>query len=410
MGMLQQFSSSKLKLRVLRTQPAMDQGRKGIIMSDPMGISDHMVFVPGPLTLLLPLLDGTRNIPTLKTGFELRTGFPITDMTIAQVVRQLDEALFLENERFSLVYTGVLNEYRSAVSRPPVLSGMCCPVEPVELGAFLDSYLEQPGNNKQKCPAGIKGIISPHIDYERGGNIYAKVWSQAKKALRGTELIVILGTDHNDIEANITLTYQSYETPWGIVATDKQAIDELAGELGERIFKYELHHRKEHSIEAALIWAHHLLKDTQHEVLPILCGSFQQFIDSKESPSDENIIRSTIEFIRRLTGRRRTVIVAAADLAHQGPVFGDPQPLDMVGRARMAKHDEELVSVMCRGNAEEFFALIREEGDSRHVCGVSPIYMALSALSGASGTPVGYAQCPASEDSTSMVSICGILY
>lgn len=408
--MLQEFASSELKLRVLRTQPVIDQGRKGIAISDPMAISDKMVFVPGPLTLLLPLLDGTRDIPMLKTGFELRTGFPISDMTIEQVVQQLDEALFLDNERFSQAYSGVLNEYRSAVSRPPVLTGMCCPVEPVELRTFLDSYLEQPGNKKQKCPAGIKGIISPHIDYGRGGNIYAKVWSQAKQALSGTELIIILGTDHNDIEANITLTYQSYETPWGIVATDKQAVDELAGELGEKIFKYELHHRKEHSIEAALIWAHHLLKDTQYKVLPVLCGSFQQFIDSGENPSEENVIRSTIEFLKRLAGRRRTVIVAAADLAHQGPVFGDPRPLDLVGRARMAKYDEELVSVMCRGNAEDFFTLIRDEGDSRHVCGVSPIYMALSALSGAEGTPVGYAQCPASEDATSMVSICGILY
>lgn len=408
--MLQEFAPSELKLRVLRTQPAIDQGRKGIVISDPMGISDKMVFVPGPLTLLLPLLDGTRDIPSLKTGFELRTGFPIGNMTVEQVVQQFDEALFLDNERFYRAYTEVLNEYRSGASRPPVLTGMCCPIDPVELGTFLDAYLEQPCNKKQKCPSGIKGIISPHIDYERGGNIYAKVWSQAKVALQDTELLIILGTDHNDVEANITLTYQSYETPWGVVATDKQAVDELAGELSESIFKYELHHRKEHSIEAALIWAHHLLKDAKYEMLPVLCGSFQQFIDSGENPSDEKDIRSTIDFLKSLSGQRRTMIVAAADLAHQGPAFGDPQPLDVVGRARMAKHDEELIATMCSGNAAEFFTLIREEGDSRHVCGLSPIYMMLSVLSGAEGTPMGYAQCPASEDSTSMVSICGILY
>ena len=59
---------------------------------------------------------------------------------------------------------------------------------------------------------------------------------------------------------------------------------------------------------------------------------------------------------------------------------------------------------------EDFFSIIKNEGDSRHVCGVSPIYIALSALSGATGKFMGYAQCPASEDETSMVSICGILY
>jgi hypothetical protein len=220
---------------------------------------------------------------------------------------------------------------------------------------------------------------------------------------------VILGTDHNDIETNITLTYQSYETPWGIVPTSKKVVEEFADELGEEVFKYEMNHRKEHSIEAALIWAHHLLRDRECEVLPILCGSFQPVIDTGESPASKTVIQTTIDILKRLARRRRIFIVAAADLAHQGPVFGDPQPLDMLGLNRMAKHDEELIDIMCRGNAEDFFSVIRKEGDSRHVCGVSPIYIALSAL-GTGGRFVGYEQCPASEDATSMVSICGILY
>jgi AmmeMemoRadiSam system protein B len=407
--MQQQFTSTEIKLRVVRTQPVIDQGRRGIVISDPMGISDEMVFVPGPLTLLLPLMDGTRDLATLKTGFELRTGTTISAMTIEQVVSKLDEALFLENERFNRAYAEALNEYRSASSRPPVLTGMCCPLEPDELHKFLDSYLSEAGNAENKYPDDVKGMISPHIDYARGGEIYAKVWSRANEALRNADLIVILGTDHNDIEANITLTYQSYETPWGIIPTPKKLVDEFASELGEGIFKCEMHHRKEHSIEAALIWAHHLLRDRECEVLPILCGSFQPMIDTGGSPASETAIQTTIGILKRLAHRRRTFIVAAADLAHQGPVFGDPQPLDLLGRHRMVKHDEELINIMCRGNAEDFFSVIHEEGDSRHVCGVSPIYIALSAL-GTEGRFIGYEQCPASEDATSMVSICGILY
>ena len=214
--MQQQFTPPEIKLRVVHTQPAIEKGRRGIVLSDPMGISNDMVFVPGPLTLLLPLMDGTRDLATLKTGFELRTGTTIGAMTVEQVVSKLDEALFLENERFNRAYAEALNEYRSAPSRPPVLTGMCCPLEPNELHEFLDSHLSEAGNGGDKYPDDIKGMISPHIDYARGGDIYAKVWSRAKDALHQTDLIVILGTDHNDIEANITPTYQSYETPWGI--------------------------------------------------------------------------------------------------------------------------------------------------------------------------------------------------
>ena len=86
--MLQQFDSTEIKLRVVRTQPVINHGRKGIVISDPMGISDEMVFVPGPLTLLLPLMDGTRDLETLKTGFELHTGNAISAMTVEQVVKK----------------------------------------------------------------------------------------------------------------------------------------------------------------------------------------------------------------------------------------------------------------------------------------------------------------------------------
>ena len=60
--MQQQFASSEIKLRIVNTQPIIDKGRRGIVISDPMGISNEMVFVPGSLTLLLPLMDGTRDL------------------------------------------------------------------------------------------------------------------------------------------------------------------------------------------------------------------------------------------------------------------------------------------------------------------------------------------------------------
>ena len=114
--------------------------------------------------------------------------------------------------------------------------------------------------------------------------------------------------------------------------------------------------------------------------------------------------------VKRLVERKRTLIVAAADLAHVGPVFGDPLPLDFVGHAKLAKDDEQLLDIMSRGRADEFLTEIRRDGDRRHICGVPPIYVTMSVLSGATGVSVGYAQCPASEDETSVVSICGMLY
>ena len=403
----------KLKLREIRTQPAMQRGQTGILLTDPLHLSDKAFFIPDSLAGLLILMDGTRDIGTLRTGFELRTGIPLNGSLLEQLISQLDEAFFLDNERYAQAYEIALRDYRAGISRPPILAGKCYPSDSGELTAFLKQYFDQAENDSIEHPgkAGeVRGLICPHIDFERGAHIYAKVWAQAKAAVRQAELVVILGTDHNEATGKITLTRQNYETPWGIIPTAKEIVQELVDEIGDDALLCELHHRGEHSIEAAAIWLHYLLGDEPCDSLPILCGSFQPFIEQCQSPRKATHIESTIEVLKRVSNRYRTLIVAAADLAHMGPVFGDPFALDMVGRARMAEQDEELMAVIDRGNAEDFFAMISAERDRRHICGVPPIYIALSILDGIEGTTLGYAQCPASDDGTSSVSICGTIF
>jgi hypothetical protein len=93
-----------------------------------------------------------------------------------------------------------------------------------------------------------------------------------------------------------------------------------------------------------------------------------------------------------------------------GPVFGDPFKLDVAGLDRMAEQDEELITVINKGNAEDFFTIISGDRDCRHICGVPPIYITLSVLDGIEGTTVGYLQCPASDDGSSSVSIFGTIF
>ena len=400
----------KPKLREVGTQPTVSRGQPGILLSDPLGISQKTLFIPGPLTPILALLDGTRDIGTLKAGFELRTGVPLGTAILEQLVSELDEALFLDNERFTQAYATATDDFRSAASRPPILVGQCCPADAGELGTFLQQYLDQVENEDLNSLGEVKGLISPHIDFVRGGPIYAKVWAKAKTAIRQAELVVILGTDHADGEGGVTLTRQNYETPWGIIPTDQDVVTEIARETGDEVFHHEIHHRLEHSVEAAIIWLHYLLGSRRCYVLPILCGSFQSFIKLGQSPAQSAPISATVKTLKREAARRRTIIVAAADLAHVGPAFGDSSPVDLAGRAQLAAQDKRLIDILSRGQAEDFFEEIKNDGDRRHICGTPPIYIALSVLSGVKGLSLGYAQCPASEDATSLVSICGLLY
>ena len=113
--------------------------------------------------------------------------------------------------------------------------------------------------------------------------------------------------------------------------------------------------------------------------------------------------------LRIVCSQKRSIIVAAGDLAHMGPAFGDSYPVDLAGRARMITRDQQLLDIMSGGKAEDLFTEILNERNRRNICGFAPIYHALSVL-GVSGTQLGYEQCPASANGDSLVSICGMLY
>jgi predicted class III extradiol MEMO1 family dioxygenase len=106
---------------------------------------------------------------------------------------------------------------------------------------------------------------------------------------------------------------------------------------------------------------------------------------------------------------RQTLVVAAADLAHVGPAFGDPYGVDFVGRAQLRNADERLLAPVYDGDANAFFEVLKAEGDRRNVCGLPPIYLTLRLLESTKGEPAGYALCPADPPGTSFVTIAGVV-
>jgi len=119
---------------------------------------------------------------------------------------------------------------------------------------------------------------------------------------------------------------------------------------------------------------------------------------------------AAIEALRAATTSSRTIVVAAADLAHVGPAFGDPYPVNGVGKADISIADTKLLDTIARGDPDGLFTQVREEGDRRRICGLSPIYLALKLLGEVTGEVTGYAQCPADQLEASWVSICGIVF
>lgn len=402
------------KLRSIDVRPFEDQGRPLLLVRDPLGLSDLTVVMPRVLAPLLALLDGSRDPVALRAALLVRSGLDVPEDTIQQLVDHLDNALLLDNARYQEAHAEAVRSFRTAEFRTPALAGGGYPSDAAELRQRLDAYLAAvPMDHWNTDGHGtVVGLVSPHIDYQRGGPVYAQVWTAATSAVRAADMVIVFGTDHNASRSLITLTRQNYATPYGTLPTPVPAVDLLAAAIGEEAaFAEEINHQREHSIELAVTWLHHVRDGQPCEVLPILCGSFQQFIDQQRSPADDPVLNAALVALRSITASRRVVVVAAADLAHVGPAFGDPFPIDYVRFLRLEAADEMLIQTVLHGDAEAFYQTIAHEGNRRNVCGVPPIYMALHTLgSGAVGQMTAYDRCQADAQNTSFVSICGVVF
>ncbi len=400
------------KLRAIDVRPYIQNGEVHFLLRDPLQLTEKGVIIPRPLAPLLALCDGTRDGDGLRAALAVRYGVRVGPDVMQQLLTAFDEALLLDNDRFAQAQTAALTEYRGAAFRAPGLAGQSYPAEVEELRSALASYLDEGEAPLEKPERGedVRGLISPHIDYARGGPVYAQVWKRAEEAVRAADLVILLGTDHWGRDGAFTLTYQSYGTPFGVLPTARDVVEQLSDVLGgEAAFADEFHHQGEHSIELAAVWLHHARGGDPCEIVPILCGSFGHFVQGKADPAQDAALNGLVEALQSVMASRQTLVVAAADLAHVGPAF-DGEPLDVLDRARLRAADDEIIERMVAGDAGGFFAAIQRDGDRRNVCGLPPIYVALRALDPVQGEQVAYAHCPADQNGTSVVSICGLLF
>ncbi len=397
------------KLRAVDARPLLHDGRPSILLRDPLQLSDSTVIISRQLGPILALCDGTRDVGGLSASLAVRYGLRADTTQLAQLVTVLDDALLLENARFAQAHARALAEYRQAPFRPPASAGRSYPADPGKLHRMLDGYLADVQDESPRS-GDVRGLVCPHIDYPRGGPVYAKTWKPVADAAREADLVILLGTDHFGDGGLVTLTRQHYATPWGVLPTAQGVVDALAEAVGqEAAFAGELAHRSEHSIELAAVWLHHIREGRPCEMVPILCGSFAPFVWNETGPEDDPTLDALADALKQATAGRRTLIVAAGDLAHVGPAFGG-QPVDMMGRARLKAADNELIERTCAGDADGFFAAIKRVDDRNNVCGLPPIYLALRTLGPVEGERVAYDLCPADQNGTSLVSVCGVVF
>lgn len=400
----------KPKLRNVNVQRITHQGQPVFLIQDGLRLSESAILLPQALGPFAILCDGDHTLPEMQASLEVRFGLRLTRSMLENLVQQFDQALLLESETFHQAKQKAIELFRAAPHREPALAGLSYPSDPDELRQLLQKYLDDVRDDVPLSPASSRGIISPHIDYPRGGPVYAQGWASAAQAIREAELIILFGTDHNGDFGTLTPTPQNYASPLGVMPTDRDIVDRLAEALGsERAFADELHHRAEHSIELVLVWLQYMRHEKPCPVVPILAGSFYHFMIGQADINNETAYRDVINILQAEMKQRRTVVVASGDLAHLGPAFGEP-PMSKAEHARMQVDDESLLQSLGQGDAESFFEFMQAGQFERNVCGLAPFYFTLQTLGATQGQTIAYDRCPADSANTSFVSVCGLVW
>ncbi|HUE75206.1 MAG TPA: AmmeMemoRadiSam system protein B, partial [Chloroflexota bacterium] len=215
------------KFRALDHSWIEHDGERCLLLQDRLGLRWESAIVPWTVAIILSLCDGSRTEYEIRAELELRTGEAISMYELRRVLRRLDEELILEGEELERALAAEIADYRAMPFRLPALAGSVYPHDPEELSAQLESFgaalmatpITMLGDARE-----IRGIVSPHIDYRRGGHLYSATWTAATAAIQAADVVVVFGTDHIGSPGRITLTRQRYATPWGPLPIDLDVV------------------------------------------------------------------------------------------------------------------------------------------------------------------------------------------
>src|SRR5215470_5804020 len=295
---------------MLEAFPVEQNGQRMIALRDPAGFTEQVAVLPLPLLDLVSLFDGEHSVARIEEIIRTRHGEGPTAEQIGNLVESLDEAGFLESERFKARREAIDEKFRQSPVRPAAHAGGAYAGEPAALAKQIDAFFtdpEGPGKPAEAVGNGsLRGLIAPHIDFHRGGPVYGWAYRTLLEQ-SSADLFVVLGTCHAGMADPFSITLKPYDTPFGAVPVDRafcEALDRRAG-------------------------------------------------------GDPRVPRFIDALLGTMATSRRTVcVIAGVDLAHMGPRFGDPEANTPEGLAAVRTADLSMLEAITAGDPTAFYASV----------------------------------------------------
>jgi len=411
------------RLRPLESFPVeQPDGETLFALRDPDNFAGSIV-LPYAAAVVCSLMDGTRSLSEIQGDFAQKFGQPLALGDLERLIAQLDERYFLDSDRFRARWKAEITHYLNSPVRAAAHAGGAYAEDPGQLKDELAAMFTTggpglPAEQPRTTNSRLCGVLSPHIDFRRGGSTFA--WAYKKLVEESdADLFVIFGTAHNLMRNLFSVSRKDFETPLGIVETDRKFAARLSGILAStpggaelNLAADELAHRTEHSIEFQAVFLQYLLGGRRpFQIVPVLTGSFHELVSSGSSPAESPQVGAFVSAMRKAVAEHpgKVCYISSGDLAHLGRRFGDAKLLDQARLEEQSVDDLKLLDAACRVDAEAFFQHVAGQGDRNRICGLSPTYTLLAAARPARGEFLKYSQA-VEPDGTSCVSFASLAF
>lgn len=371
-------------------------------IADAQQISDRVVATAPAFQVVLPLMDGSRDLPQIVA----EVGRGLTEPMLQSLVAQLSESGLIYGPPFEAMQAKVRADFDSAETLPPgataqfadavvaqKLGGQATDEQKAELGpqelrTIFDTWCEQALQASQIPPFESlpAAVVAPHVDYPRGWQNYASVYGRLR-GLTPPDRVVILGTNHFGSATGVCGCNKGFASPLGVSPLDTELLDALTSELGpdgaERLLKDRYDHEREHSIELHVPWIQHCLGPGV-KVLGVLVHD--PAANNGESYDGEGLaLEPFIAALRAALTKvgGTTLVVSSADLSHVGPAFGDEQPLAgdsdeaKAAREKFARHDHEMLKLYGERKPDDLIAAMAWQRNPTRWCSVGNMVAAM---------------------------------
>jgi MEMO1 family protein len=340
--------------------------------------------------------DGQSTLIEIQGRVLRSTGLFLALNELESLVSRLDAAMIIEGPTFDAFH----RSFRESGRRPAAMAGRSYAATARALQAQLEQFFVDsagagiPAAQSNGAAPALRGVLSPHIDFQRGGAVYTWAYRELIEK-SNADTFVILGVAHQYCRRRFALTCKDFETPLGVVPTDRAYVDRIASLAGRDLFDDELCHRTEHSIEFQVVFLQYVLGGRRDfSIVPILVGSFHDLMENGVDPIADAEVSRFVQALRvaEAASEKRVAYIGGIDLCHVGPEFGDSAPVEPWLQEQVRQFDSAMLDRAAACDPGGWFQTAANVGNQLRVCGLAATYTMLHAIGPVQGRLLNYKQ------------------